>query len=386
MIVEIFCCRRVEIRVNTSQTEEPEIRVAVLWDIDTVYIVGDSSLIASNTLQKTRRIKPNAFLTAVVKADSIILLLAHERLLTDKQEIILQSSGNIKIGRYVNKLTSYYSKISIKKDVVHRFFVRKPLTVVNILPLEKYLYGVVSCELGTAQENEIEALKAQAVIARSYAVALLKKKKDFDLYGSFQYDQEYQGAEREYRTAKLAVDATCGEVLRYAQEIAFTQYHACCGGKTTNGRYPYLRSIIDSPKHSKTQTPFCAGSPYYNWKVKLDYRAFLDTVLFLAGIGYKFYFIPELIVDKKTGRVNYLKFTADKEYKVSGEALRKVLNLRSTFFSIKKIKDSLEITGKGWGHGIGLCQHGALAMARRGYSYREILRHYYYNTKLAKIY
>ncbi|MEO0072502.1 MAG: SpoIID/LytB domain-containing protein [candidate division WOR-3 bacterium] len=369
------------------EVKEPIIRVAVIWDTDTMYVISDSALLVSNSLQVTKLIRPNTYLLVTVKSDSVILLsLTKKPLLTDKNEILLESQGNIKIGTHLKKLTGYHSKIQVKKNVKHRFYTSSSLTAINILPVEKYLYGVVSCELGLAKEAEFEALKALAVCARSYVYTMLGRRDDFDIYGSYMYDQEYRGVEREYRLAKLAVDATRGEVLKYDNNIAFAQYHACCGGKTANGRYPYLKSIVDAPRHSKHQIPFCSDSPYYRWKVKLSYQAFLDTILYLAGVGYKFYFIPEAIFDKTSERLNYLKFTADKEYKISGDAVRKALNLRSTFFTIKKIGDSLEIDGKGWGHGIGLCQYGALAMARRGYSYRQILGHYYYRTKITKLY
>jgi stage II sporulation protein D len=283
-------------------------------------------------------------------------------------------------------MQTYRNKIIIKNDVVHRFPVTHNLTAINILPIEEYLYGVVSSEIGMAKEVEFEAVKAQAVCARSYTMSLLGKRKDFDLYGSYLYDQEYKGMEREYKLAIEAVGKTRGEVMQYQNEDVLAQYHACCGGRTTYGRYPYLQPIIDAPRHSHRKKPFCKDSPYFEWTVKVQRDSFDATILRVAGITYKFKLNPKLEINKITKRVDYLTLKADKEYKLAGETIRKVFNLKSTFFTITTKSDSVEINGFGWGHGIGLCQYGALEMARQKISYKNILKHYYTGIKIVKVY
>ncbi|MCX8014799.1 MAG: SpoIID/LytB domain-containing protein, partial [candidate division WOR-3 bacterium] len=206
------------------------------------------------------------------------------------------------------------------------------------------------------------------------------------VYGSYLYDQEYQGANREYQLAVRAVQATTGEVITYNDEIVLAQYHACCGGRTTSGRFPYLQPIIDAPYHSSKAKPYCRNSPYFQWTEKIGRAVFQDSILKLAGIKYKFNFDVKLEINKRTKRVEYLKFIADKEYKITGEAVRSVFNLKSTLFNLKIEKDSVKINGNGWGHGIGLCQYGALAMARQKISYKNILKHYYHKIKIVKMY
>jgi stage II sporulation protein D len=370
-------------------SKEPIVRVAILWDVETVFVRAESTIsLLNKAREEKRKAPPNTSLMLISQNDSILVfnLASKQRMLSFPQEMILKSKDGVKIGRAPNTLYTYYSPIAIKIGVTHRFYISRPLTVISEVALEQYLVGVVSCELGIAKEQELEALKAQAVAARSYALSLVGKRANFDLYGSGQYDQEYRGREREYPLARKAVYDTYGEVLVYQNKVILAQYHACCGGKTNNGRFPYLKAIIDAPRYSLRHLPFCYQAPYFNWKVKINYQKFLDTLLHLSGIRFKQYFNPELKIDKKTGRVAFIRFFLDKEYKVSGDVLRKALGLRSTFFSIKKTGDSLEISGKGWGHGIGLCQYGALGMARAGYSYKKILSHYYSKIKLTKIY
>lgn len=332
-------------------------------------------------------LNPNTTLIAISFSDSIIVLKqSKQKMLASTDNIIFESPDEISVGSNLKNMTPYHNRIVIKKNVAHRFTVTKNLTAINIVPLEKYLYGVVSCEIGMAKATELEAVKAQTVSARSYTMILLGKRKDFDIYGSYLYDQEYKGLLREYPLAIQAVNQTRGETMQYSEEPILAQYHACCGGRTANGRYPYLQSIIDAPHHSVKQKPYCQNSPHFQWTAKFNRKQFQDTILKLAGITYKFDFTPKLDINKTTKRVEYLKFTADKEYELTGDAIRKAFNLKSTQFTLKTSKDSVEFQGYGWGHGIGLCQYGALEMARQKHSYKEILIHYYSDIKIIKIY
>ncbi|MEO0076778.1 MAG: SpoIID/LytB domain-containing protein [candidate division WOR-3 bacterium] len=366
--------------------EAPKITVAVLWDIDTIYLTSAKpySVISRG---KAIALDANQQLLVIYSRDTIFVYKSpKQKLLASGEKIIFESPEKISIGKDQRNLTAYHRRIIISKDIAHRFPTKYHLTAINILPLEQYLYGVVSCEIGIANEQELEAVKAQAVCARSYAMSLLGKKKDFDVYGSYLYDQEYQGADREYSLAIRGVHATTGEVMTYHDEVILAQYHACCGGRTTDGRFSYLRAIVDAPYHSSRAKPYCHKAPYFQWVEKFSLKDFQDSILKLAGIKYKFTFDIKLDINKRTKRVEHLKFIADKEYKLTGETIRKAFNLKSTFFNIQTTKDSVIINGHGWGHGIGLCQYGALEMARQKISYKNILKHYYHNIKIAKIY
>jgi len=385
------CCFRVRAPISytpkiTPQIQEPKISVAVLWNTDTIYVSGKNpfSVIAQG---KASSLSANTDLLIIYAKDSMLVLKSNQqRLLASPDQLIFESPDQISVGYNLKNMTPYHNRIVLKKNLSHRFAVTKNLTAINFVSLEKYLHGVVSCEIGMAKEHELEAVKAQAVAARSYTMTLLGKRKDFDIYGSYLYDQEYKGALREYKLAIQAVDQTRGEIMQFGEEPILAQYHACCGGVTAHGRYPYLQSIIDAPNHSDKQKSYCHESPHYQWNLKISRRAFQDTIFKLAGITYKFDITPKLDINKTTKRVEYLRFSGITEYKLTGDAIRKAFNLKSTQFTIKTTKDSVEFQGYGWGHGIGLCQYGALAMAREKKSYQDILKHYYTNIKLVKIY
>ena len=365
--------------------EEPTVAVAVLWDTDTIYIASKNPLTIKSD-DKVINILSNTILSVITRNDSISVIKNKQSVLLNATKVIFESQDEISIGSNSKSMVAYHNKIQVKNRVVHRFPVTHNLTAINILPIEEYLYGVVSCEIGEAEENEFNAIKAQAVCARGYTMSLLGKRKDFDIYGSYLYDQEYKGKSREYPLAMKAVQETRGEIMQYKNEPILAQYHACCGGRTTFGRYPYLQPIIDAPYHSKHKKPYCQDSPYYEWNVKIGHDSFEITIIKLAGISYKFHINPKLNINKNTKRVEYFKFKTDKEYKVSSESFRKAFNLRSTFFTYKIKNDSVEIYGHGWGHGIGMCQYGAMTMARQKISYKNILKHYYSNIKFFRDY
>lgn len=369
-----------------EQIQEPKISVAVLWNTDSIYLSSKNPY-AVITQGKASRLSANTDLLIIYNKDSILVLKSNrQRLLASPDRLIFETPDLISVGYNLKNMTPYHNRIIIKKNVRHRFLVTKNLTAVNTLSLEKYLYGVVSCEIGMAKENEIEAIKAQALAARSYSITLLGKRNDFDIYGSYLYDQEYKGASREYKLSIQAVDATRGEIMQYQNKPILAQYHACCGGRTADGTYPYLQSVIDARHHSKSHKPYCQDSPHYQWSTLLSRKAFQDTLLKLAGISYKFDFIPKLQINNKTKRVQSLKFSTNKNLTLTGETIKKALNLKSTFFTLQIDKDTIQINGFGWGHGIGLCQYGALTMARLKKSYHDILKHYYTNIKIIKLY
>jgi stage II sporulation protein D len=365
--------------------EEPQVAIAVLWNTDTIYVKSKNP-ITTTSQDKTVNIPANTTISITDTQDNILVLMNNKVVLTNASKITCENQGEISVGSNPKTMLAYHRNIQIKKGVMHRFPVSYDLTAINTLPIEEYLYGVVSCEIGEADESEYQAIKAQAVCARSYTMSLLGVRNDFDLYGSYLYDQEYQGSSREYPLVIKAVNETRGEIMQYKDAPILAQYHACCGGRTTAGRYPYLQSIIDAPYHSNHEKPYCKDSPYFEWNIKIPRDSFDSAILKLAGITYKFRFNPKLEINKKTKRAQYFKFKAEKEYKVSAESFRKALNLKSTFYSCKIKNDWVEINGHGWGHGIGLCQYGAMGMAQEKISYKNILKHYYSKVKFVRMF
>jgi len=275
--------------------------------------------------------------------------------------------------------------------------------VVNVVSLEDYLKGVLPAEMPAGKGNEnFEALKAQAVCARTYAVMKLnEKKKDFDLYIDVR-DQVYGGAESEKEITNKAIEATRGLILGYKGSPAVVFYSASCGGYTEEGKNvfvsakntPYLVSVKDGDE------PYCSITPKFEWEEKYTEQEFINRFKKNGLLNPGDYSLKsiEVISRFESGRVNELKISfiknSDIEIPVSiyGNQIRSIIRttddkgiLRSTMFDIEYNNGGVTITGRGNGHGVGLCQWGAIAMSRKGKKFDEILRHYFPGTELIHV-
>jgi len=246
------------------------------------------------------------------------------------------------------------------------------------LPFEKYIEGVVAAEVGG--EWDIEALKAQAVISRSYAVYYkeINSGKGHHLTSTV-WHQVYKGENIDPWIA-LAVKETEGEILTYEGKPIEAFYHSTCGGRTElpeevwGKSYPYLKSV----------TCIDESSPYYNWKRRFSFKE-IESALRVTSI--KDISISSLT---STGRVKTLKIItedSDAPVEVKAVELRRLLGfsvLPSTLFTIDVAHGEVTFIGKGYGHGVGLSQWKALEMSKEGKDYREILEYFYPGTVLEK--
>jgi len=250
------------------------------------------------------------------------------------------------------------------------------LYLINEIPLEEYIKSVVKSETG--RDWDIEALKAQAVVARTYAV--FQKSKN----GHFKYDitsttlhQVYNGDVQDERISG-AVKATEDEILTYGGSPIEAFYHSTCGGHTEDSGEVFGRSL----PYIKAQEVKCNLSPLAVWARKIPLQE-LGEALELQGI-------TNVAIKSYTasGRVRELEITASNGLNlVKATEMRKILGwkrLPSTAFTIQLEDDALVIDGTGYGHGVGLCQWSALEMAREGKNYAEILFFFYPGTQLAK--
>ncbi|HXF58489.1 MAG TPA: SpoIID/LytB domain-containing protein [Candidatus Saccharimonadales bacterium] len=295
-----------------------------------------------------------------------------------------------------------------------RVFTSEPqgVTLVNVVPLEDYLRSVLPNEIGTPPETDFEAVKAQAVAARSYTLAYLGRRGPlgFDLYATVE-DQVYAGVTRENAQSERAAQATRGEVLISDGQPIRALYSSACGGRTANVEdvwpwdyTPYLRSVRDDA--GEGTTPYCSLSSNFRWREEWDADSFLAMVRqygavenpAAANLGGD---LLDVRVDKRSrcGRVADLGVsTSTGDLAFHGDRTRWVLRrpgakgiLRSSFFKIGVLRGTggrvrtVVATGGGNGHGIGMCQWGAMGMARTGLDYRAILDHYYKSTRLVRI-
>jgi stage II sporulation protein D len=263
------------------------------------------------------------------------------------------------------------------------------LTAVNYVDIEQYLYSVLGAEMSGNWPQE--ALKAQAVAARSYAIhQRLKSQTDLYDVDNTQSSQVYKGLQTESSGTYAAVDATAGQVLAYNGQIILAAFHSASGGHTENVEdvwtepLPYLRGVPD----------FDQGAPVYQWKETFS-RAQISNRI--SGVGNVISMKPERTT--AYGSVLKMKVVGDGGSRVmTGADLRRVLNLRSTRFTVipqyggggngsnrGQAPTGFQVAGKGFGHAVGMSQWGAYNLARQGYGYQQILLHYYRGTSLARI-
>jgi stage II sporulation protein D len=298
------------------------------------------------------------------------------------------------------------------------------ITVINIIDVEKYLYGVIKSEMLIS--SPMEALKAQAVIARTFAIKHKDKFVESRGYGLTDdtSSQVYTGVAGEDPRGTKAVDDTKGLCLTYGGALIQCYYHACCGGWTINnedawggGALPYLRS---------RKCGYCADSHSFQWDLKLPYTTIIENLL-EAGNSLGRIESIKAIRDKESGRALVLIIENEKgQLRILGNMFRLAVGpsiVKSSFFDIEEsqhngmpqlasseISDNsqqgelkmeemignylnaintpgeLKIHGSGSGHGVGLCQSGARGQAELHKSFREILEFYYKNTKVKDFY
>lgn len=286
------------------------------------------------------------------------------------------------------------------------------LTAVNVVPLETYLEGVVAKEMGRPGRDAAEAFKAQAVAARTYALKRLGSRpaEGFDVYGSIR-DQAYLGVpEAADSLATRAVHETRGEAILYNGYLIDAFYHSTCGGQTARVEEvfdappaPYLTVVSDARPDGRGY--WCQESRYFRWTESLERSELearvaqnLPRIVPVPPGGIGELHDMELLQTTPEGRALALRVqTSIGAYVVGENRIRDLLAdrsgalLRSTLFLFRPRRqgsriEGLVLAGGGWGHGVGMCQVGAIGRARGGHRYREILAAYYPGTNIVALY
>lgn len=280
-------------------------------------------------------------------------------------------------------------------------------SVLNYCHVEDYLQGVVPLEIGKRSQKDSEALKAQAVAARTYTYKrmLVRSKQSFDLLPTVA-DQVYGGINVEYPLSNQAVQQTKGWILLHADTLIYAYYHSTCGGRTANVEevwnkppMPYLRSIADQDADGNS---YCSISAYYRWKESWRTPS-LSSIMHTFSTG----IFPQRKIMSGTvqkiaiserfacGRVRLCKITTTSgTYECGGDRIRFLIRrnsseypiLRSASFDVVTAdQNKVILQGRGYGHGVGMCQMGAIGRARAGQNYKQILSAYYTATVLKKV-
>ena len=274
------------------------------------------------------------------------------------------------------------------------------LNAINVIDIEEYLRGVVPYEIGKLDESKFEALKAQAVAARTYAYKHFGSRvaQGFDVYADTR-DQVYKGLHSATTLTDKAVRETEGVVMMYNGEFITAYYHSTCGGETegvaTWGRpdHPYLKN---KPDLRPDGTPWCRESNYTEWTREFTEDELRDLFQINAKEAKanvpSFSSIKSMHIQDtlKSGRIHTLVIeTNNGSFTAKADKIRWLFKrggtiLPSSFFRIHKNGNDWILKGKGFGHGVGLCQMGARARAQAGQSYIQILTHYYPGITLEK--
>lgn len=283
----------------------------------------------------------------------------------------------------------------------------KTISFINVLNVEDYLRGVVPREIGALNEVEIEAVKAQSVAARTYAYKKMgaNQKNKFDLVSTVA-DQVYGGANAERAVSDMAVAQTKDIIMVYDNEIANAYYHSTCGGKTANiedvwgasAALPYLRSVNDTDPSGNI---YCGESRAFIWEESW-------SVAQLGKILTRFSTEGNLSAPFKgnlrkvevkerfaCGRVKSCSIiSSGGSFQAGGDKVRFLLRkdassypiLRSSNFEVENGGGAkIVIKGRGYGHGIGMCQTGAIGRAKAGQDFHQILKAYYSGVTLRAV-
>jgi len=283
------------------------------------------------------------------------------------------------------------------------------VTVVNHVPMESYLRSVVALELGFRAESDRPAVMAQAVAARTYAIRYRGRREalGFDVFPT-DADQVYGGVDTERPDVDDAVRRTAGEILTWEGRPIEALFHSTCGWSTEaasevfqNGAsVPYLRAVSDR-FGSGPRDYYCAISPRFRWREEWSGAALASILHRFLGSGSDgFSRVTDLEVGRTTptGRLAELIVTTDQGRVVVPQGrIRDVLRpaadrqLASTMLQLQVERRDGEVvhvvaSGAGFGHGVGMCQFGAVGRARAGQGYRDILATYYPGTRLERAY
>ena len=290
--------------------------------------------------------------------------------------------------RNLSKLVSTYDNKSYRGAL--RLLPRKgSLQLLNRVTAEEYLQGVVPEEM-PAEWNP-EAVKAQAVAARTYALRQRKRhaKEGFDVCATT-HCQQYGGVSVERAAANQAVKATSGEVLESHGALVDALFHTDSGGMTENSEDVWGSRIdcLRAAKEVRTET--------YPWEKNITVQKFSELLVrrgknigTLKKIELSPIKIGKASKDRTvSGRVKQVTFVGKNgKASITGNDLRSMLGLKSTLFGMTMNRNVLFIKGYGWGHGLGMSQHGAKAYAdSEHYDYKQILQHYYRGAELKKLY
>lgn len=347
-----------------------ELRILIFDKSDSISVKTGGKVIVEEEKTKNKFLLVKNAVYDIRVNDSKSILVSKEKLSpplifnTATPESYINIDGNNYKGKF---------KITVEEN---------KLNIIEYVELEKYVTGVLGPEMGSSWP--IEALKAQAVAARTYALTLIDRTKPYDLTNTTKH-QAYTGINNISPKIISAVKETEGKVLTYRNKIFRTYYHSNCGGRTTTPSGAWDIKIIKPLRGVKD--PYCKYGKHFIWN---NYISNYDLINFLDKKNIKKIYSLKIYTKDRSGRtIKFILRTDAGKFKIEASKLRSFFGedkLKSTLITrIVKLSKGFKIYGRGWGHGVGLCQEGAKVMADKGWSYEKILRFYYPGSEIKNI-
>lgn len=260
----------------------------------------------------------------------------------------------------------------------------KEFSVIEEINIENFVVGVLGCEMPNSWEED--ALRSQTVAIRTYVESRKKANKN----ESFHMDKSelaYRGMLGETAKSGKIVQDTAGIVMAYNGEIFSAYFHSTCGGHTEDVNLVFGREKL--PPLAGVKCGYCENSKYYTWSVNIEKSAMLQK-LQKAKVNVSNIVSVKTVNPGPGGHVSEVEIIDAKgKEQMNANRFRLLVgpnNLYSTAFTARNNGKSITFSGKGWGHGVGLCQYGVQGMAKKGFNWREILGHYYPKSELRRIY
>ena len=384
------------------ETLAPEIRVGVVIGASRVEVAGDSGLsVFDADSAGAGSVDPGVSLA--VRADGPLLSAGGTGGWRLDGQVSLRFIPRLAGGLLILNGRPYRGRLTVTRD-------RTGVTAINTVGLEEYLTGVVPAEMGRRDPSEAEALAAQAILSRTFAIRNLGKRasEGFDLYATV-VDQVYGGVAAENPLASEAVQRTAGQIITWQGSPIDAFFFSTCAGRTAEGTEvyvgadrPYLKSIRDVDGAGQ---PWCSISPRYQWREEWtaeQLRGVLrqslppatgtsaEDAATATGVSVASRTASDRVASVT---VQLLRGSVD----VSGPAVRQVLHplneplLRSAVFRLREVRSNgrlerLVAEGNGAGHGVGFCQWGAVGRARGGQDALTILSAYFPGTSVSRAY
>ncbi|MBI5365715.1 MAG: SpoIID/LytB domain-containing protein [Planctomycetes bacterium] len=308
------------------------------------------------------------------------IFVGNEELAANELEIAPERDGTVRVGR-----RAYHGRLRLRRGSGNR------LIVANLVDLESYLSGVISGEMKLEWPDA--ALRAQAIAARTYALWEMKRTRGGDSGSGVDLmddtsAQVYPGMERETPKARRVVEETRGQILVFAGALVPALYHSNCGGHTEPGHLYF--EVGDIPPLAGRSCGYCDGTSLSNWKVAFPKKEIADRLFpRVAKRTVTRVRVTQAAPGGHAALIGVVGADTTKELIYNAKDFRLALGpdrLRSTAFTLRDLGASLEFVGRGWGHGVGLCQYGAKGMADQGFQAPEIVQFYYPGAELVRIY